>query len=34
MKFSMTGQEKVTLNTDDCLIEVNAWADLTLHIYY
>ena len=21
------------LNTDDCLIEVNAWTDLTLHIF-
>jgi hypothetical protein len=32
--FLWQDKKKVTLNTDDCLIEVNAWADLTLHIYY
>jgi hypothetical protein len=31
MKFSMTGEEKDDLfNTGDCLIEVTAWADLTV----
>ena len=30
MKFSMTGQEKGGFNTDDCLIEVTSWADLTI----
>ena len=28
MKFSMSGQEK-----GDCLIEVTAWASLTVYIY-
>ena len=31
--FLWQDKKKVTLNTDDCLIEVNAWADLTLHIF-
>jgi hypothetical protein len=31
MKFSMTGQEKCPFNTGDCLIEVTAWAGLTVH---
>ena len=30
MKCSMTGQEKGDLNTGDCLIEVTAWACLTV----
>jgi len=34
MKFSMTGQEKVSpFNTGDCLIEVTAWTYLTTYIY-
>jgi len=28
MKFSMTGQEKVTFNTGDCLIEVTTLISL------
>jgi hypothetical protein len=32
MKLSMTGQENVTpFNTGDCLIEVTAWAGLTVY---
>ena len=31
MKCSMTGQEKGDLNTADCLIEVTAWAGLTVN---
>ena len=31
MKFSMTGQENGAFITGDCLIEVTAWADLTVH---
>jgi hypothetical protein len=32
MKFSMIGQEKGDLlNTNGCLIEVTAWAGLTVH---
>jgi hypothetical protein len=30
MKFYMTRQKKVTFNTGDCLIEVTAWAGLTV----
>ena len=30
MKFSMTGQEKLPFNTDDCLIEVTTLAGLIL----
>ena len=30
MKFSMTGQKKVTFKTRDCLIEVSEWAGLTV----
>ena len=34
MKFSMTGQEKGDLLiSGDCLIEVTAWACLTVYIY-
>ena len=29
MKFSMTGQEK-----GDLLIQVTAWAGLTVHVFY
>ena len=33
MEFSMTGQQKGDLfNTGDCLIEVTAWAGLTVYI--
>ena len=31
MKFSMTGQENGAFITGDCLIEVTAWTDLTVH---
>jgi hypothetical protein len=35
MKFSMTGQEKGwPFNIDDCLIEVTAWAGLTVAMLY
>jgi len=35
MKFSMTGQEKgQPFNIDDCLIEVTAWAGLTVAMLY
>jgi len=30
MKVSMTGQENVTFNTGDCLIEVTTWAGFTI----
>ena len=30
MKFSITGEKNVTLNTGDCLIEVNVWTGLTV----
>jgi hypothetical protein len=30
IKFSMTGQEKLSFNTDKCLIEVTKWAGLTV----
>ena len=30
MKFSMTGEENVILNTGECLIEVNVWTGLTV----
>ena len=33
MKSFMTGQENVTLNSGDCLIEVTTWAGLTIYIY-
>jgi hypothetical protein len=33
MKFSMTGYKKRwPFNTGDCLIEVTAWAGLTVHV--
>jgi len=32
MQFPMTGQERLILNTDDCLIEVTSWAGLNVHI--
>ena len=31
MKFSMIGQEKGDLLIRDCLIEMTAWAGLTVH---
>ena len=31
MKLSVTGPEKCDFNTGGCLIEVTAWAGLTVH---
>jgi hypothetical protein len=31
MKLSMTGKEKGDILTGNCLIELTAWADLTIY---